>query len=152
MARLTTKEAADLQKQREKSMRQQKGKGVAGPSEAAESGGDRESELSRRHEDPEVGLEDWACSEYPSEHSIPDFTKLRDQYRIPDRVRLIHPNKTDRPCSPKKGYVAIMSDALACGMRLPYHHFFRAILRSYNLCPYQLSPNFWTQAIETWLL
>ncbi|KAL2528745.1 Uncharacterized protein Fot_21346 [Forsythia ovata] len=179
-ARLTAEDVADLQKQIEESMRQQKGKGVDGPSESEESGGNRESvsprthavnlgltpdeidlvegwveydrELSRGHEDPKVGLEDWACSEYPSELSIPDFTRLRDQYRILDSVRLIDPNKTDRPCFPAEGYVAIMNDALACGMRLPYHRFFRAILRSYNLYPYQLSPNFLTHAVGTWLM
>ncbi|KAL2495641.1 hypothetical protein Fot_39398 [Forsythia ovata] len=47
------------------------------------------------------------------------------------------------------GQVAIMSDALACGMRLPLYPFFRAVLRSYNLCPYPLSPNFGTRAIGT---
>ncbi|KAL2528839.1 uncharacterized protein Fot_21440 [Forsythia ovata] len=101
-------------------------------------------ELSRGHEDPEAGPKDWACSEYPSELSIHDFTKLRDQYRILKSVRLIYPNKIDRLCSPVEGYVAIMSDVLAYGMRFLLHPFFRAILRSYNLCPYQLSPNFWT--------
>ncbi|KAL2549510.1 Uncharacterized protein Fot_11040 [Forsythia ovata] len=45
-----------------------------------------------------------------------------------------------------------MSDAFACRMRLPLHPFFRAFLRSYNVCPYQVSPNFWTQAVGTWLI
>ncbi|KAL2505124.1 Uncharacterized protein Adt_20745 [Abeliophyllum distichum] len=110
------------------------------------------SELSGGHEDPKAELEDWACSEYPLEINISNFTKLRNQYRILECVRLIHLNKTDRPWSPGEGYVAIMSDARACRMRLHLHPFFRAILRSYNLCQYQLSPNFWTQIVETWIL
>ncbi|KAL2520853.1 hypothetical protein Fot_24799 [Forsythia ovata] len=111
-------------KRKEESTRQCKGKGIVGPSRAAESSGDGESisprthrvnlgltfykmdlvegwveyvgELSGGHEDPEAESEDWAYSEYSSKLNIPDFTKLRDQYRILKSVRLIHPNKTDR--------------------------------------------------------
>ncbi|KAL2538371.1 Chlorophyll a-b binding protein [Forsythia ovata] len=82
------------------------------------------------HEDHEAESEDWACSEYPLDLNISDFTKLMDQYRISECVRLIHPNKTNRPCSLENSHVAIMSDSLACGMRLPLHPFFRAIIRS----------------------
>ncbi|KAL2496002.1 Uncharacterized protein Fot_39759 [Forsythia ovata] len=64
--------------------------------------------LSGGHEDPEVEPDDWACSEYPSDLNISDFTKLRDQYRILEYVKLIHPNKTDRPYSPADGHLAIM--------------------------------------------
>ncbi|KAL2557668.1 hypothetical protein Fot_02407 [Forsythia ovata] len=180
MAKLTVEEVADLHKQREEIARQRKGNGVAGLSGEAKLGGDGESislrthrvnlglapdemdlvegrveyvrEFSGGHKDPEAELEDWACSEYPSDLNIYDFTKLRDQYRILECVRLIHPNKIDRPCSLADNHVASMNDALACGMRLPIHFLFKAILRSYNLCPYQLSPNFWTHAVGTWLL
>ncbi|KAL2486562.1 Uncharacterized protein Adt_31318 [Abeliophyllum distichum] len=105
-------------------------------------------ELSGGHEDHEAESEESACREYPSELNISDFTKLRDHYRILEYVRLIHPNRTNRPCFLAEGHVAIMSDA----MRLPFRPFFRAILRNYNLCSYQLSSNFWTQAVGTWLL
>ncbi|KAL2555527.1 uncharacterized protein Fot_00266 [Forsythia ovata] len=81
-----------------------------------------------------------------------NFTKIREKYRIPEGVRLIYPAKADRPCSPPLGHIAMMADAFECGMRLPLHPFFRAILHSYNLCHYQLSLNFWTQSMETWLL
>ncbi|KAL2551845.1 uncharacterized protein Fot_05464 [Forsythia ovata] len=109
-------------------------------------------ELSRGHEDPDSDPKYWACNQYHSDVNLSDFTKLRYHYKVPEGIRLIFPNKADRPCSPPKGHIAIMNDALAYGMRLPLHLFFRAILRSYNVCPYQVSPNFWTQAIGTWLI
>ncbi|KAL2521235.1 Uncharacterized protein Fot_25158 [Forsythia ovata] len=84
------------------------------------------------HEDPESDPIYWACNKYPSELNISDFTKLRDQDRVPNGVRMIFLNKKDRPCSPLEGQVAITSDALTYGMRLPIHPFFRAILKSYN--------------------
>ncbi|KAL2529159.1 uncharacterized protein Fot_21760 [Forsythia ovata] len=161
-------------------MRQQKGKEVASLSEAVEFGGGRESvsprthrvnlglnhkemdlvedwvehvrELSGGHEDPDFVPEYWACNLYPSELNVLDFTKLRDHYRVLERVRLIFPNKKDRPWSPPEGHVTIMSDAFACGIRLSLHPFFRAILMSYNVYPYQEFPNFWTQAVGTWLV
>ncbi|KAL2549160.1 Uncharacterized protein Fot_10690 [Forsythia ovata] len=92
-------------------------------------------ELSRGYDDPKAKPDNWACSEYSSELNIPDFTKLRDKYRIPESVRLIHPNKTYRHYSPTEGHVAIMSDALACRMRLPLRLFFRAILRRSSSLP-----------------
>ncbi|KAL2521233.1 uncharacterized protein Fot_25156 [Forsythia ovata] len=104
------------------------------------------------HEDPESDPIYWACNKYPSELNISDFTKLRDQDRVSNGVRLIFLNKKDRPCSPLEGQVAITSDALTYGMRLPIHPFFRAILKSYNVCLYQLSPNIWTRAVGTWFL
>ncbi|KAL2509294.1 uncharacterized protein Fot_32941 [Forsythia ovata] len=108
--------------------------------------------MSGGHEDIESDSNYWACNKYPSELNISDFTQPRDQYRIPEGIRLIFPNKKDRPCNPPEGHVAVMCDAFACGMRLPLYHFLRAILRSYNVCLYQLSPNFWTQLVETWFL
>ncbi|KAL2454722.1 Uncharacterized protein Adt_47782 [Abeliophyllum distichum] len=109
-------------------------------------------ELLEGHEDPDSDPGYWACNQYPSEFNLSDFTKLRDHYRVLDGVRLIFPSKKDRQCSSPERDIAIMSDTFACGMRLPLHHFFRAILRSYNVCPYQVPPNFWTQAIVTWLI
>ncbi|KAL2553652.1 hypothetical protein Fot_07271 [Forsythia ovata] len=90
-------------------------------------------ELSGGHEDPDSHLGSWACSQYHSDLSFVDFTKLRDLYRVPEGVRLIFPNKTDILCSPPGGHVTIMRDAFTCGMRLPLHPFFRDILRSYNV-------------------
>ncbi|KAL2544979.1 hypothetical protein Fot_14212 [Forsythia ovata] len=70
-------------------------------------------ELSGGHKDPESDLEYWACNKYPSELNVSDFAKLRDQYRVPEEVRLIFPSKKDRPCSPPERHMAIMSDAFA---------------------------------------
>ncbi|KAL2488710.1 Uncharacterized protein Fot_42002 [Forsythia ovata] len=147
--------------------RQRKGKGVAGPFGVAEPDGDGESisprtyrvnlglasdemdliegwvehvmELFGEHEDPDSDPDSWACNQYHSNLSLVDIAKLREPYRVPEGVRLIFPSKADRPCSLPERYVAIMSDAFA-------------ILRSYNVCPYQVSPNFWTQAVGTWLI
>ncbi|KAL2497290.1 Uncharacterized protein Adt_22840 [Abeliophyllum distichum] len=106
-------------------------------------------ELLEGHEDSDSDPEYWACNQYPSKLNLLDFTKLRDHYTVSDGVRLIFPNKKDRPyCSPE-GHVAIMNDAFACGMRLPFYPFFGAILRFYNVCPYQMYSNFWTQAVGT---
>ncbi|KAL2494756.1 Uncharacterized protein Fot_38513 [Forsythia ovata] len=109
-------------------------------------------DLSGGHEDPEFDLNYWTCNKYPSELNMSDFTKIRDKYRISERGRLIFYAKTDQPCNPHAGHVAMMSDAFKCGMRLSLHPFFRALLRSYNVCPYQMSPNFWNQAVGTWLI
>ncbi|KAL2521185.1 Uncharacterized protein Fot_25108 [Forsythia ovata] len=84
------------------------------------------------HEDPESDPIYWACNKYPSELNISDFTKLRDQDRVLNGVRLIFLNKKDRLYSPLEGQVAITSDAFTYGMRFPFHPFFRAILKSYN--------------------
>ncbi|KAL2538434.1 hypothetical protein Fot_19825 [Forsythia ovata] len=151
-------------RQSEESARQRKGKGIAGPFGVVESGDDGESisprthrvnlgldpkemdlvegwvehvrELSGGHEDPDSDLGRWACNQYHSKLSLADFTKLRDLYRVPEGVRLIFPNRTNRTCSPPEGHVTITSDSFACGMRLSLHPFFKAILRSYNVLPY----------------
>ncbi|KAL2502354.1 Plus3 domain-containing protein [Forsythia ovata] len=105
-------------------------------------------ELSRGHEDSDSDPGSWACNQYHFDLSPTDFTKIMDLYRVPEGVRLIFPSKAHRLCSPPEGHVAIMSDAFACGMRLPLPSIFRAIPRSYNVCPYQVFPNFWTQAVD----
>ncbi|KAL2471583.1 hypothetical protein Adt_39719 [Abeliophyllum distichum] len=87
-------------------------------------------DLSGRHEDPEPNPEYWACNKYLFKLNISDFTKLREQYWVPEIMRLILSYKKSRPCSPADGHVAIMSDALACGMRLSHLPFSSAILRS----------------------
>ncbi|KAL2501353.1 uncharacterized protein Fot_35201 [Forsythia ovata] len=110
------------------------------------------TELLGGHEDPHSDPRYWACNQYPSELNILDFTKRKDHYRVLEGVMLIFSNKIDRPCSPPKGHVAIMSDAFACGMMLSLHIFLKAIIRSYNVCPYQVFSNFWTQAVGTWLI
>ncbi|KAL2548012.1 uncharacterized protein Fot_09542 [Forsythia ovata] len=103
--------------------------------------------LSKGHKDPNFDLEYWACNKYSSKLNVFDFAKLRDKYKVPEGVKLIFPNKKERHCSSPEGHVAIMRDTFACGMRLPIYLFFRAILRSYNVCPYQMSLNFWTQSV-----
>ncbi|KAL2551972.1 hypothetical protein Fot_05646 [Forsythia ovata] len=54
--------------------------------------------LSRGHEDPGSNPRYWACSKYPTEMSMSDFTKVKSKYRIPDEIRLIFPSKADKPC------------------------------------------------------
>ncbi|KAL2509102.1 hypothetical protein Fot_32749 [Forsythia ovata] len=96
--------------QREESVRQRKGKWIAGPSGVVESGDDGESispktyrvnlgldpkemnlvegwvehvrELSRGHEDPDSDPDSWACNQYHSDLSFADFTKLKDLYMV----------------------------------------------------------------------
>ncbi|KAL2558133.1 hypothetical protein Fot_02872 [Forsythia ovata] len=91
-------------------------------------------ELSGGHEDPESDPSYWACSKYPTELSMSDFTKVMSKYRIPKEIRLIFPSKVDMPCDPSEGQIVVISDAFEYGMRLPMYPFFRALLRSYNVC------------------
>ncbi|KAL2551661.1 hypothetical protein Fot_05568 [Forsythia ovata] len=94
-------------------------------------------ELSGRHEDLEAEPKDWACSEYPSDLNIFDFTKLKDQYRISESVRLIHPNKTDRPCSPADGEVSASflteKDLAVIGQLYSYRGDFYGVIGSDHL-------------------
>ncbi|KAL2557818.1 hypothetical protein Fot_02557 [Forsythia ovata] len=145
MAKLTAEEAIDLQKQREESTRQQKGKWIAGPSgvenlvmmgsllareshrvnlglepdeiDLVEGWVEHVRELAGRHEVLDFDPESWACIKYHSDLNLLDFTKLRDHYRVPEGVRLIFPNKIDRPCSLPEEHITIMSDSFSCGMR-----------------------------------
>ncbi|KAL2558180.1 hypothetical protein Fot_02919 [Forsythia ovata] len=138
MAKLTLEEAADLQMQKKEGSRQKKGKWVAGPSKVMNPCGGRISprthrvnlglasdeedrveewveyirELSEGHEDPESDPSYWACSKYPTELSMSNFTKVRNKYRIPEEIRLIFPSKADRPCDPVKEHIAPSSSAI----------------------------------------
>ncbi|KAL2493882.1 hypothetical protein Fot_37639 [Forsythia ovata] len=161
MAKLIAEEATDLQKQMEESARQRKGKWIAGPSgvenlvmmgsllaleshrvnlglesdeiDLVEGWVEHVRELAGRHEVLDFDPESWACNKYHSDLNLLDFTKLRDHYRVPEGVRLIFPNKIDRPCSLPEEHITIMRDSFSCRMSLPFHPFFRAILRSYNI-------------------
>ncbi|KAL2558937.1 hypothetical protein Fot_03676 [Forsythia ovata] len=110
MANLTVEEAAGMQMQKEESLRQKKENGVVSPfggispreigrvsprthrvnlgltsdeMDKVKGWVEYVRKLSRRLEDPESDPNYWACSKYPSELNISNFTKLRDQYRIP---------------------------------------------------------------------
>ncbi|KAL2532516.1 Uncharacterized protein Adt_05867 [Abeliophyllum distichum] len=67
-------------------------------------------------------------------------------------MRLILPNKKDRPCSSVDGHVAIMSDALACGIKLFLHPFLGSYSEATTFVLFSYPPNSWTQIVGTWLL
>ncbi|KAL2488702.1 hypothetical protein Fot_41994 [Forsythia ovata] len=90
-------------------------------------------DLSGGHEDPEPGHIYWAYNKYPTELGMSDFTKIREKYRVHERVRLIYPAKSDWPCNLLPGHIAMMADAFECRMRLPLHHFFKTDFFGHHL-------------------
>ncbi|KAL2471210.1 Plus3 domain-containing protein [Abeliophyllum distichum] len=53
---------------------------------------------------------------------------------------------------PPEGFVAIYESAMQQGLHLPIHHFFREVMRDWNLAPCQITSNGWGQMLASYLL
>lgn len=94
----------------------------------------------------------WGASNYPSTVTSEQLERCRTVCRIPHTIEMIIPEPHERACYPRPGCVAVSDHLLRAGLRLPFHPFFRLILRSYGVAPTQFNPNSWSQMVGTWML
>ncbi|EXB62861.1 hypothetical protein L484_008711 [Morus notabilis] len=72
-----------------------------------------------------------------------DIDDSRLKFSIPAGVRLRIPSAVDLPSQPNRGEICLHMLAFECGLRLPFHPFFRTVLAHFGLAPTQLSLNVW---------
>lgn len=94
----------------------------------------------------------WGASKFPSRITSEQMEKCREVFRIPHTIQLIRPEPHERACYPRPGCVAVSDHLLWAGLRLPFHPFFRLVLRLYGLASTQFNPNTWSQMVGTWML
>ncbi|KAL2465691.1 Uncharacterized protein Adt_41542 [Abeliophyllum distichum] len=72
-----------------------------------------------------------------------ELEDMRLSYDIPASVILRAPGPEECTDDPPEGFVAIYEPTMQQGLRLPMHHFFREVLKDWNLAPFQITPNGW---------
>ncbi|KAL2474227.1 Uncharacterized protein Adt_34963 [Abeliophyllum distichum] len=81
-----------------------------------------------------------------------ELDDLRLSYDISSAVLVRAPGPEERADDPPEGFVAIYEPAMQQSLLLPMHPFFREVLKDWNLAPFQITPNGWSQMVASYLL
>ena len=71
------------------------------------------------------------------------FSRFKDRFQFPDRVRVHLPSEEERACHFFPGEVCFYEAAFLCGLRFPVHPFVMELLGHFGIAPRQLMPNSW---------
>ena len=74
----------------------------------------------------------------------PSYAKtFSTRYRPPSGVQILCPDLLTSYVVPVPKMVCFFEAAFEKGLRFPLHPFIKSVLQHFNVCPSQLSPNFW---------
>ena len=82
------------------------------------------------------------------------FSRFRDRFQFPDRVRVRLPHEEERACHFSLEEVCFYEIAFLSGLRLPIHPFIMELIGHFGIAPGQPMPNSWrivVSCVEIWL-
>ena len=83
------------------------------------------------------------------------FSKFKDRFQFPDRVRVRLPREEERACYFFPGEVCFYEAAFLCGLRFPVHPFITELLGHFGIALGQLMLNSWrivVSCMRIWLV